>query len=257
MGFISVMILGICFSSWAQTYEAEDAYYNNAVVESDHTGYTGSGYVNTANEVGTYIEWTITSSSSGSAQCAFRYANGADSRPVQLSVNNSTVVSSQDFPPTGAWTTWQFVTVTVNINQGTNTIRLTTLTAEGAANIDRLDITIQGSTIVCGDSNGSGIADIVDALLIAQYYVGLNPGGFDASASDVNGDGTVDIVDALMVAQYYVGLISELTGCPVATPIPTSVPKPHLSRQPRHPEIMKIFIVSTGICPVVYMHMIR
>jgi hypothetical protein len=59
-----------------------------------------------------------------------------------------------------------------------------------------------------GDANGNGTVDIVDALLIAQYYVGLNPAGFVSANADVNCSGTVDIVDALVVAQYYVGLIT-------------------------------------------------
>ena len=41
----------------------------------------------------------------------------------------------------------------------------------------------------CGDVNSDGAIDIVDALLISQYYVALNPENFDESAADVNGDG--------------------------------------------------------------------
>ena len=64
--------------------------------------------------------------------------------------------------------------------------------------------------------------DIVDALLIAQHYVDLNPRNFDEGAADTNGDGAIDIVDALLISQYYVDLISELPGCDVPpTPGPT------------------------------------
>ncbi|MBN2443126.1 MAG: cellulase family glycosylhydrolase, partial [Spirochaetales bacterium] len=59
-----------------------------------------------------------------------------------------------------------------------------------------------------GDVNGDTTIDIVDALLIAQHYVGLNPPGFNASAADTNCDNNIDIVDALLIAQYYVGLIT-------------------------------------------------
>ncbi len=59
-----------------------------------------------------------------------------------------------------------------------------------------------------GDVNGNGTVDIVDALLVAQYYVGLNPQNFNTAVADVNGSGAIDIVDALLIAQYYVGLIS-------------------------------------------------
>jgi len=59
-----------------------------------------------------------------------------------------------------------------------------------------------------GDVNDDGSVDIVDALLTAQYYVGLNPANFSPDNADVNCDGSVDIVDALLIAQYYVGLLS-------------------------------------------------
>ncbi len=67
-----------------------------------------------------------------------------------------------------------------------------------------------GSSASKGDVNGSGSIDIVDALLIAQYYVGLNPANFNSAAADANCSGSVDIVDALRIAQFYVGLISSL-----------------------------------------------
>ncbi len=59
-----------------------------------------------------------------------------------------------------------------------------------------------------GDANGTGNIDIVDALIVAQAYVGLAPSGYQACAGDVTKDGTVDIVDALRIAQCYVGLVS-------------------------------------------------
>lgn len=72
----------------------------------------------------------------------------------------------------------------------------------------------------CGDVNSSGDIDIVDALLIAQFYVGLNPANFDSTVADVDGDMGIDIVDALLIAQFYVGLIYQLS-CPSDTPAPT------------------------------------
>ena len=61
----------------------------------------------------------------------------------------------------------------------------------------------------CGDVNNDNSIDIVDALLVAQYYVGLNPLNFDINNADTNCDGNVDIIDALLIAQYYVSLITE------------------------------------------------
>jgi glucuronoarabinoxylan endo-1,4-beta-xylanase len=73
-----------------------------------------------------------------------------------------------------------------------------------------------------GDANNNGTVDIVDALLMAQYYVGLNPPGFYSAVADVNCSGGIDIVDALLIAQLYVGLITQFP-C-TTTPAPTSVP---------------------------------
>jgi hypothetical protein len=77
----------------------------------------------------------------------------------------------------------------------------------------------------CGDVDSNGAIDIIDALLIAQAYVGLDPAGYDSSVADVNGDSSIDIVDALLVAQYYVGLISSFSGCGGETPAPTPPPQ--------------------------------
>ncbi len=51
------------------------------------------------------------------------------------------------------------------------------------------------------------MVDIIDSLLIAQHYVGLDPTGFYTDVADVNYDGLIDIIDALLVTQAYVGLI--------------------------------------------------
>ena len=57
-----------------------------------------------------------------------------------------------------------------------------------------------------GDVNSSGKVDILDALMVAQYYVGFNPTPFDAEMADVDSNGTINILDALQIAQVYVGL---------------------------------------------------
>jgi uncharacterized repeat protein (TIGR02543 family) len=71
---------------------------------------------------------------------------------------------------------------------------------------------IFGQSYSLGDVNHSGVIDIVDALVVAQFYVGLNPASYNAAQADVNASGNVDIVDALLIAQYYVGLISQFPG---------------------------------------------
>jgi len=58
-----------------------------------------------------------------------------------------------------------------------------------------------------GDVNGDGVVNIVDALIIAQCYVGLATAYCTCDTiMDVDSSGSCDIIDALKVAQYSVGL---------------------------------------------------
>ena len=62
------------------------------------------------------------------------------------------------------------------------------------------------TNLTLGDVDGKGGINIVDALFVARYIVGLSVSDFDASAADVNCNGEVNIVDALFIARKAVGL---------------------------------------------------
>jgi len=90
-------------------------------------------------------------------------------------------------------------------------VKVFRITGNGTVSNPPTPTTTPGPTAVTGtlgDVNGSGSIDIVDALLIAQYYVGLGPQGFVAANADTDCSDSIDIIDALLIAQYYVGLIS-------------------------------------------------
>ena len=58
-----------------------------------------------------------------------------------------------------------------------------------------------------GDVNHDDKINIIDALSIARYYVGLNLPNFDIAVADTNCDKSVTILDTLLIARFYVGLI--------------------------------------------------
>ena len=64
-----------------------------------------------------------------------------------------------------------------------------------------------------GDANRDSEITIIDALLVAQYYVGLEPSPFYEIDADADCNNVINIIDALKIAQYYVTLIDELTDC--------------------------------------------
>jgi predicted secreted protein len=67
------------------------------------------------------------------------------------------------------------------------------------------------SQVLVGDVDANGTVNIIDALLIAQNYVGLSPAALTRiDLGDVNLDGLASIVDALLIVHYYIGDISKL-----------------------------------------------
>jgi alpha-L-fucosidase len=123
-------------------YEAEDATFSaGGTVDSNHTGFSGTGFVNTANATGAYVEWTVNTAAAGNKSLALRYANGTTvDRPMDISVNGTTITPGASFPGTGSWNTWATKTITAALNAGNNTIRVTSLTTDGGPNLDYLDV---------------------------------------------------------------------------------------------------------------------
>ncbi|TCC38658.1 PQQ-dependent sugar dehydrogenase [Kribbella speibonae] len=142
---LAVAALGLSAPSAATAaatdYQAEDATVSQGVVESNHTGYTGTGFVNYDNLVGSYVEWTVTAPA-GPADVTLRYANGtAAARPMDFTVNGQPGAVGITFPGTGAWATWQTKTVRLQLAAGTNTIRARATSADGGPNADKLTVT--------------------------------------------------------------------------------------------------------------------
>ncbi|MFF3287018.1 cellulase family glycosylhydrolase [Streptomyces sp. NPDC003023] len=125
----------------AVTHEAENAAVSRGLVESNHTGFTGSGFVNYDNVTGSHVQWTVDADRAGRATLKLRFANGTTAdRPMDISVNGTLAADERSFPGTGSWTSWSTATVTVDLRAGTNTIRATATTANGGPNVDHLAV---------------------------------------------------------------------------------------------------------------------
>ncbi|GAB2559566.1 hypothetical protein GCM10027269_11700 [Kribbella endophytica] len=126
------------------TYQAESGTRSQGVVESNHAGFTGSGFVNYDNVTGSSVTLTVNVGAAGNATLAFRSANGtAVNRPMTIAVDGRTVATPQ-FPGTGAWTNWTTTNVNTTLTAGTHTIKTTATTANGGPNLDSLTVTDAG-----------------------------------------------------------------------------------------------------------------
>ncbi len=137
----TAVVLAVDAQAATRRYEAESApAVCGGVVASNHSGYSGSGFCDTTNAVGSAVQFTINSAAAGPATVNVRYANGGGAnRPADIAVNGAVVQSGFAFEATGAWTTWATKTVTVQVAAGTNSVRLAATTSGGLANIDYLE----------------------------------------------------------------------------------------------------------------------
>lgn len=131
-------------------YQAEDAVISQGSISAEHPGFTGSGFADYDNVVGSYVQWSVASASGGAAVLTFRHANGSTAtRTMDISVNGSVVATGLAFDPTGGWDAWADVSLTVDLVPGANTVRATADTGAGGPNVDKL-------TVSGGDDGGDG-----------------------------------------------------------------------------------------------------
>ncbi len=121
-------------------YQAEGCTVSQGVVEANHLGYTGIGFVNTDNVVGSFVECGVWAWVPGTTTVAIRFANATTAnRPMDLTVNGA-LVATPAFAPTANWDTWSTTSVTVTLTAGANRIRLTSTTVNGGPNLDKLTV---------------------------------------------------------------------------------------------------------------------
>jgi hypothetical protein len=122
-------------------FEAESGTLSaGGTFDSNHTGFTGTGFANPANAVGAYVDIPVTVDTAGNRTLTFRYSDGTTAaRPATISVNG-TSHGTLNFPVTANWDTWANVSITVPLKAGTNTIRIAGTTAAGDANIDSVTV---------------------------------------------------------------------------------------------------------------------
>ncbi|WP_405576621.1 PQQ-dependent sugar dehydrogenase [Streptomyces sp. NBC_01092] len=150
-------------------YEAESATISQGVVEANHTGYSGTGFVNGDNIAGSYVEFTVNAATAGTATIALRYANGTTTnRPADIAVNGSVVSAGRAFNGTGTWDTWATSTLTAQLTAGTNKIRLTSTTAAGLPNLDHLETEV----------TAAGTDYQAESATISQGVVATNHTGY-------------------------------------------------------------------------------
>lgn len=125
--------------------QVESSFYNDydagSQVSSAETGFTGSGYLDVSDQNGAWWEQKVFVPATGNYSLGIRYANGnSGSSNANIKVNGMTEIEDLSFSATGDWNVWEYQTVTLQLEEGHNTMRFITDSENGSPHIDRLDI---------------------------------------------------------------------------------------------------------------------
>ena len=126
-------------------YEAENATLSGgAAIASDHTGYSGSGFVGgytDANKGTAATTFSVTTSAAGSTPVGLRYANGTGSAMTLSIYVNGSRATQTSLPATADWNTWATKTENLPLTSGANTIAYQfDSTDTGNVNLDSISV---------------------------------------------------------------------------------------------------------------------
>ena len=163
-----------------QSYEAESAQLSGgARVETEHPGYTGTGYVggfvdgNRGNAAATF---TVNSTLAGSGSAELRYANGTGSpRTASLIVNGAT--QQIGLPALANWDTWSTISAGLSLKAGSNTVAVKYGSSDnGNFNLDNIAVTTPDQP---APSGGLELEDgFVAGAVVATDVAGYTGSGF-------------------------------------------------------------------------------
>ncbi len=200
---------GIAYRDQVSSMSYTDDYYNSddlggsiieetsagmcdvdGTIDNTYSGYSGSGYLNTADEAGSGVSWKINFTSKGSKTLTFRYAS-TDVLKADLIINDSVVATNVLFDSTGAFTQWYKLPVTIYTNAGIADVSLEAKSSGGLPNIDYVQVT-EATSINCDVLNDTS------AVIIQENTIGFCSvdGAIETDYEGYTGDGVANTDDA-------------------------------------------------------------
>lgn len=153
-GVINVRFSAEPVAGAAVLSDVNAAYPNDGIgnYEETNTGWRNEGYYNFNNAMDSYGVWNLMAETGkAGVLVTIRFANGGKSaRPMELFVNDVSY-GIIEFPATGAWTTWDSVSVKADLVKKGNVLKLVSLSADGGPNVDQIGFDVAGVKQVEGE----------------------------------------------------------------------------------------------------------
>ncbi|NLG84059.1 MAG: carbohydrate-binding protein [Firmicutes bacterium] len=142
-------------------YEAENAsLFGGAKVNTDHTGYSGTGFVDGYWNLGATTTFTVSVPSAGYYDVTLRYGNAMGSAMTVSIYVNGTKIRQTSLPNLANWDTWANKVEPLYLNSGSNTIAYKYDSGDtGNINIDYIEVaatTVQKPDLIVTDVTPTG-----------------------------------------------------------------------------------------------------
>lgn len=145
--------------SWFDAYAPDSG---NGFSENNHLDYTGEGFFNFDNSLGSTANYQMLFPAAGYVTMGIRYSfAGSTDREVNVYLDHDYYVT---FKSTGSWDVWDTAWVNVDLASGEETLKLISTTYDGGPNIDAFGFSLAGvqRILASGDTaygEGEVIAD--------------------------------------------------------------------------------------------------
>lgn len=128
-------------------FEAENALKTGVAVDTDHAGYTGTGFVDQFAEQGDSVGFTVSVPEDGAYTLRLRYANGSGSEAARSVIVDGTYANKAYFVAQSDWDTWATAEAGIDLPAGVHTVVLYYGDYEyGAINLDSVELTSRSET---------------------------------------------------------------------------------------------------------------
>jgi len=122
-------------------YEAENATISGGTLDTNHPGFSGTGFWANVTTVGNNIEFAVNSPAGGNTDITCRYSSGNGTKTMNLYVNG-VKIRMVSFTATSNWDTWANKIDNIMLNPGNNTIKYQYDSGNsGVINVDYIQIT--------------------------------------------------------------------------------------------------------------------
>ncbi|MBB5868991.1 hypothetical protein F4553_002370 [Allocatelliglobosispora scoriae] len=171
------------------TYQAESAARaGGTVVATDHTGYTGTGFVGgytDGNKGNANLTFTVNAAGAGGYDLSLRYANGTGSQMSLSLYVNGTKIRQTTLPATANWDTWGTRVETVTLANGNSSVAYK-FDASDSGNVNLDSLTVSNVAAPPAGTLQAESAALTGGTGVATDHSGYNGSGFVGGYTDGN-----------------------------------------------------------------------